>query len=115
MRCAPVKLHNAAFYYCPPLRWSKLKIKPTLHPRHRTAFRQGIVTGDKAALYPILEWTLRRLPELRKRAYLARFLVKVELHPEVEGDSDLVRLYAQVGTFGAIYSRFLQRLLLVHI
>ncbi|XP_040071551.1 intraflagellar transport protein 81 homolog isoform X2 [Ixodes scapularis] len=35
------------------------------------------------------------MPELRKRAYLARFLVRVELHPELEGDADLVALYSQ--------------------
>ncbi|KAM7301373.1 intraflagellar transport protein 81 homolog isoform X1 [Ixodes scapularis] len=60
-----------------------------------TTFRQGLVSGDKAALHPILEWALGRMPELRKRAYLARFLVRVELHPELEGDADLVALYSQ--------------------
>ncbi|CAN7996396.1 unnamed protein product [Ixodes hexagonus] len=60
-----------------------------------TVFRQGLVSGDKEALHPILEWALSRMPELRKRAYLARFLVRVELHPELEGDADLVALYSQ--------------------
>ena len=31
----------------------------------------------------MLEWLLRRLPDLRKRAYLARYLVKIDVPPEV--------------------------------
>ena len=33
-------------------------------------------------VYPLLEWLLRRSAELKKRAYLARYLVKVEVPPE---------------------------------
>lgn len=35
------------------------------------------------------------MPELKKRAYLARFLVKIELAPEVEGDQEVMALYNQ--------------------
>ncbi|XP_050042818.1 intraflagellar transport protein 81 homolog [Dermacentor andersoni] len=59
------------------------------------SFRQGLVSGAKDVVLPLLEWTLRGLPELRKRAYLGRFLVRVELPPELDGDVDLQALYAQ--------------------
>ncbi|KAH9369957.1 hypothetical protein HPB48_001834 [Haemaphysalis longicornis] len=72
-----------------------LKYKPPPDSAGLASFRQGLVAGAKEAVLPVLEWTLRGLPELRKRAYLGRFLVKVELPPELEGDVDLQTLYAQ--------------------
>lgn len=60
-----------------------------------SAFRQGIVTGNKDTIHHILEWALTRLPELKKRAYLARFLVKIELAPDIEGDSDVQDLFQE--------------------
>lgn len=46
------------------------------------AFRQGLLQGDKATVYPLLQWLLEKTPELKKRAYLARFLVKIEVPSE---------------------------------
>ena len=40
-------------------------------------------------VYPVLEWLLKRLPDLRKRAYLARYLVKIDVPPEVGKIQDL--------------------------
>jgi hypothetical protein len=34
--------------------------------------RQGLVQGEKYVVYPVLEWLLQKMPELKKRAYLAR-------------------------------------------
>lgn len=62
----------------------------------RSEFRQGLVTGEKSVIYHILEWILRRIPELKKRAYLAQFLMKVELPPDIEGDADILELFSQV-------------------
>lgn len=62
----------------------------------RSDFRQGLVTGEKAVVYHIIDWILRRVPELKKRAYLAQFLMKVELPPDIEGDADIRDLYEQV-------------------
>lgn len=44
----------------------------------------------------ILKYLLDKMDELRTRAYLARFLVKIEVSPDVEGDEDIVQLYQQV-------------------
>ena len=46
------------------------------------AFRQGLIQGEKLTIYPLLKWLLEKTPELKKRAYLARFLVKIEVPME---------------------------------
>ncbi|KAH7952607.1 hypothetical protein HPB51_028233 [Rhipicephalus microplus] len=72
-----------------------VKYRPPPDIAGRGSFRQGLVSGAKEAVLPLLEWLLRGLPELRKRAYLGRFLVRVELPLELGGDVDLQALYAQ--------------------
>ncbi|KAF7656569.1 hypothetical protein LDENG_00039170 [Lucifuga dentata] len=47
-----------------------------------SSFKQGLVIGSKPVIHPILQWLLQRVPELKKRAYLARFLVKLEVPAE---------------------------------
>ena len=67
-------------------------------------FRNGLITGDKSItillssfsriiififvdiIYPILYWSLQRIPELRKRAYLAKYLLSIEVPPEMQTD-----------------------------
>ncbi|GFQ89191.1 intraflagellar transport protein 81 homolog [Trichonephila clavata] len=71
-----------------------LKYKPP-ETMDLSDFRQGLVTGEKSVIYHILEWILRRAPELKKRAYLAQFLMKIELPPDIEGDADIMELYEQ--------------------
>ena len=44
-------------------------------------------------MYPILEWLLSRIPDLKTRAYLAKYLVKIEVVPEVIADPDVSDLY----------------------
>ncbi|OON22646.1 hypothetical protein X801_01449 [Opisthorchis viverrini] len=61
----------------------------------RSEFRKGLVTGDKAVIYPILEWLLQRIPELKTRAYLARFLVKVQIPEVFMQDEEISCLYQQ--------------------
>lgn len=59
-------------------------------------FRQGIIDCDKDILTHIMVYLFEKREELKKRAYLAKFLVKIEVSPEVEGDNDIVQLYEQV-------------------
>ncbi|VDP90584.1 unnamed protein product [Echinostoma caproni] len=61
----------------------------------RLTFRKGLVTGDKLVLYPILEWLLQRIPELKKRAYLAKFLVKIQVPDMFMQDDEISALYQQ--------------------
>ncbi|XP_026176804.1 intraflagellar transport protein 81 homolog isoform X2 [Mastacembelus armatus] len=58
-------------------------------------FRQGLVTGSKPVVHPILHWLLQRVPELKKRAYLARFLVKLEVPAEFLQDDVINDTYHQ--------------------
>jgi len=60
-----------------------LKYKPKgSDSQSLSAFRQGLIQGDKGVIYPLLEWLLKRVPELKTRAYLARFLVKIDVPAE---------------------------------
>uniref|UniRef100_A0A673XBF3 Intraflagellar transport protein 81 homolog n=1 Tax=Salmo trutta TaxID=8032 RepID=A0A673XBF3_SALTR len=59
-----------------------LKYKPPGNMSDLSSFRQGLVTGSKHVIHPILHWLLQRITELKKRAYLARFLVKLEVPAE---------------------------------
>ena len=60
-----------------------------------STFRAGLVQADKLVIYPILDWLLRRVPELQKRAYLARFLVKIDVPPEIMAEDQIPDLFAQ--------------------
>ena len=70
-----------------------LKYKPPDDLSH--VFRQGLVEGEKQVLYPVLEWILTRVPELKQRAYLAKFLVKLDIPPEISADQDVAEIYEQ--------------------
>ncbi|KAM9328911.1 intraflagellar transport protein 81 homolog [Gastrophryne carolinensis] len=59
-----------------------LKYKPPGNPADMSNFRQGLVVGSKPVIYPVLYWLLQKTNELKKRAYLARFLVKLEVPTE---------------------------------
>jgi len=59
-------------------------------------FRRGLVQGDKHIIHPILEWLLKNMEDLKVRAYLAQYLVKVELPVEMSSDTDISVLHKQV-------------------
>ena len=67
-----------------------LKYKPKSESSN--AFRQGLLQGDKPITYALLEWLLERIPDLKKRAYLARFLVKIDVPPEFQQDEQIIEL-----------------------
>jgi intraflagellar transport protein 81 len=55
-------------------------------------FRQGLLQGDKHTTYSLLQWLLERLPELKKRSYLAKFLIRIEVPAEFLQDEQIVEL-----------------------
>ncbi|XP_029475985.1 intraflagellar transport protein 81 homolog isoform X1 [Rhinatrema bivittatum] len=59
-----------------------LKYKPPANTGDMSTFRQGLVVGSKPVVHPVLHWLLQKTNELKKRAYLARFLVKLEVPAE---------------------------------
>uniref|UniRef100_H3BA04 Intraflagellar transport protein 81 homolog n=1 Tax=Latimeria chalumnae TaxID=7897 RepID=H3BA04_LATCH len=72
-----------------------LKYKPPGNAADMSAFRKGLVTGSKPVIHPILHWLLQRINELKKRAYLARFLVKLEVPSEFLQDDVLADTFQQ--------------------
>ena len=56
------------------------------------AFRQGLLQGDKPTTYSLLQWLLERLPDLKKRAYLAKFLIRIEVPAEFLQDDQVDEL-----------------------
>ncbi|GFO11516.1 intraflagellar transport protein 81-like protein [Plakobranchus ocellatus] len=71
-----------------------LKYKPPENV-NMSEFRAGLVQGEKPIVFPILAWLLQRVPELRKRAYLAKFLVKIDVPAEIMGDEEVSSIYIQ--------------------
>ncbi|XP_014607374.1 PREDICTED: intraflagellar transport protein 81 homolog [Polistes canadensis] len=69
-----------------------LKYQPNSDP---ATFRQGIVRGDSETIYGILMWLLTHKDIVRQRAYLARFLVKIEIPSDYLGDPEISTLYEQ--------------------
>lgn len=59
-------------------------------------FRESIIIGDEKIYTSIFTHLFRNLPELQKRAYLARFLVKLEISPDLETDNDISEAYSRV-------------------
>ncbi|XP_005802179.1 intraflagellar transport protein 81 homolog isoform X1 [Xiphophorus maculatus] len=72
-----------------------LKYKPPGNLSDVSSFRQGLVTGSKPVVHPILHWLLQKVPELKKRVYLARFLVKLEVPAEFLQDDIINDTYHQ--------------------
>lgn len=54
------------------------------------------MTGSKPVVHHILHWLLLRVPELKKRAYLARFLVKLDIPAEFLQDDIINDTFHQV-------------------
>ncbi|XP_062854560.1 intraflagellar transport protein 81 homolog isoform X2 [Trichomycterus rosablanca] len=72
-----------------------LKYKPHGGLSDASTFRQGLVMGSKPVVHPILFWLLQRVPELKKRAYLARFLVKLDVPSEFLSDEVIAETHCQ--------------------
>uniref|UniRef100_A0A8D1U5K9 Intraflagellar transport protein 81 homolog n=1 Tax=Sus scrofa TaxID=9823 RepID=A0A8D1U5K9_PIG len=75
-----------------------LKYKPPGSATDMSTFRQGLVIGSKPVIYPVLHWLLQRTNELKKRAYLARFLIKLEVPSEFLQDETVADTNKQVET-----------------
>lgn len=59
------------------------------------------MSGDKYVIYPILMWLLQRVDELRKRAYLAKYLVKIDIPAEILGDADVADIHMKVSQWAS--------------
>lgn len=58
-------------------------------------FRQNLQECDKQTIHKLLQWLLSNVEDLKKRMYLAKFLVKVDVPSDILGDSDIAILHQQ--------------------
>jgi intraflagellar transport protein 81 len=72
-----------------------LKILKYNPPPNIKDFPTALVKGQRGAVYHVLHWVLNRLESLQKRAYLARFLVSVEIPPAYLHDESVQQVYQQ--------------------
>ncbi|KAJ9457996.1 Intraflagellar transport protein 81 [Diplonema papillatum] len=54
-------------------------------------FEQNFVAGEKQLLYPILHWVLMHMTQNRKRVYLSKYLIPVEVPEDLRASDDGVR------------------------
>ncbi|XP_012274186.1 intraflagellar transport protein 81 homolog [Orussus abietinus] len=71
------------------------------------SFRQGLIKGDTEIIHDILKWLLSNMELVRKRTYLSRFLVKIDVPFEYLEDPDISLLYDQ-------YSKLVEEFKMVH-
>jgi intraflagellar transport protein 81 len=55
--------------------------------------QQGLLAGEKDTVHPILYWLLSNLDALRKRAYLAKFCVNLEVPEEFLRDEQVYEVF----------------------
>lgn len=70
-----------------------LKFNVPRNEDQREAFQRGLAAGDKAVVYPVMHWLLDRLKMHKKRAYVARFLLPIDVPPEYLQDEMLADSY----------------------
>lgn len=56
-------------------------------------FQNGLMSGDKNTIHPILYWLLSNLEALRKRAYLAKFCMNLEVPEEFLREEQVASVY----------------------
>ncbi len=48
-------------------------------------------------------WTLQRIPELRKRAYLAKYLLNIEVPPEIQSEDVYIQYKEKQAEFKEVH------------
>ncbi len=56
----------------------------------RAEFKDQFMRGSPQVIYPLLYWLVQQLPNLKKRAYLARYLRPVDIPEEFFADAGLL-------------------------
>lgn len=71
-----------------------------------SSFRQAIVLGEKKVYYSIMYYLLTNFDSLKTRAYLARFLVKLQLPPEFVQDFGDIQMQETWQKYQELQERF---------
>lgn len=72
------------------------QIFPQKKKFHCRAFRQGLVQGSPETVYPVMHWALGRLDDLKKRAYLSKYLMTIEVPDEFLQDDQVASTHGRV-------------------
>ncbi|VDM20254.1 unnamed protein product [Wuchereria bancrofti] len=72
-----------------------LKYRPPADIEKLQQWRRSIVEGEKMVIYPILEWIFKNVDALKERAYLAKYLTKIDV-PGAFQDPELIELSNQI-------------------
>ena len=72
-----------------------LKYPGAAESRSHEALGTALCRGDRAALFPVLTYVLSRLPTLKKRAYVAKYLLPVEVPPDATQDDTVGALLGE--------------------
>ena len=59
---------------------------------HQEDFQTMLSNGDKDILHSVMHWCLQKFEHLQKRAYLARYLLPIDIPSEFLGDDLVVEL-----------------------
>ena len=59
------------------------------------AFKRGVANGERATIYPLLIWLLKHLDTHATRAYLGRFLQKVDVPPAFLHDEQVQAVHGE--------------------
>ncbi|XP_053670813.1 intraflagellar transport protein 81 homolog [Anopheles nili] len=73
----------------------KIQYRPAEDIEDPGAFRRGMVRGEKKLIHPILRWVFENRDRVKKTAYLAKFLIPLDLPPEAMAMPELGSLWAQ--------------------
>ncbi|GMT33891.1 hypothetical protein PFISCL1PPCAC_25188, partial [Pristionchus fissidentatus] len=71
------------------------KFRPPTDIEQLDEWRAGIVEGSPSSIYPVLFYLFSHSDQLKQRAYLARFLVKVDVPQEMQ-DPDLHQMQEEI-------------------
>lgn len=57
-----------------------------------SSFRKNLVTGDRSTIFALLQWLLKNSEKVKKTSYLAKFLVRPDIPPDILGIADMADL-----------------------
>ncbi|VIO89524.1 conserved hypothetical protein,hypothetical protein [Brugia malayi] len=72
-----------------------LKYRPPADIEKLQQWRRSIVEGEKMVIYPILEWIFKNVDALKERAYLAKYLTRIDV-PGAFQDPEIIDLSNQI-------------------
>lgn len=55
-------------------------------------FRKNLLTGERTTVFSILEWLLKNSNQVKKTAYLAKFLIRPDIPNDILGNADMAEL-----------------------